>query len=400
MNRGVRAGLLLALLAMATGLVYVASWSGSEDTGGSASTITTQAVVPPALPQATPATVAEQPPTTSEATPSSMDDPATTYLIWVSGGLSPDFVAGLEELSGQVSVVKGDSVELAAGDDGAIPLDGLALDPVAHQPFDPHHALAPLQAGTIVLGETSASLRRVETDDQLLLAGHEYRVAAIVPDEVVAAAEVVFHVDDPNLPVATDRFALVKTVMSRSRLAGAVAGLHGDRFGLRVRAEGDVPWLRHADGILPQVFLKVELGEFSYTGLEGGEFQQSAGFMDASIVATDIPLLGEVKCHRTVTELLVGVMDDLVKAGLADLVDPAGFAGCWYPRFTRTATGSPAGVSRHAWGAAVDINAPANPFGAEGSQDSRLVETFKTWGFNWGGDWALPDPMHFEYAGR
>ena len=30
--------------------------------------------------------------------------------------------------------------------------------------------------------------------------------------------------------------------------------------------------------------------------------------------------------------------------------------------------------------------------------DRGVVETFKKWGFAWGGDWAYTDPMHFEMA--
>jgi hypothetical protein len=33
-----------------------------------------------------------------------------------------------------------------------------------------------------------------------------------------------------------------------------------------------------------------------------------------------------------------------------------------------------------------------------GTQDPRLVEVMAEWGFIWGGDWAVPDPMHFEYG--
>ena len=38
-----------------------------------------------------------------------------------------------------------------------------------------------------------------------------------------------------------------------------------------------------------------------------------------------------------------------------------------------------------------------NPFGAEPDQDPRLVRVMERWGFTWGGDWVLPDGMHFEY---
>lgn len=91
-------------------------------------------------------------------------------------------------------------------------------------------------------------------------------------------------------------------------------------------------------------------------------------------------------------------MSQLQAEGLAHLVDPVGFAGCWNPRFIRSASGAPSGVSRHSWGAAVDLNARSNPLGTLGTQDPRLVEIMIDWGFTWGGDWLFPDPMHFEYG--
>jgi hypothetical protein len=27
-----------------------------------------------------------------------------------------------------------------------------------------------------------------------------------------------------------------------------------------------------------------------------------------------------------------------------------------------------------------------------------LIAIMLEWGFTWGGDWLVPDPMHFEYA--
>lgn len=388
--------IVIALLA-AAGLVYAAvtlTEAGPADPPATrlpaaaptpsstlASTSTTSSTTPPLLPLATEA-----------------PDVTTTYLVWVSGGLLPDLVDGLMAAFDVISIVKGDTVELAAGDGAVIPLDALAVDPSAHRPFDPERALASLRPGSVILGETSAALRQVAAGDELTLAGETYEIAAVVPDEIVAAAEVVFDQSDPDLPIATDRYALIITDLAQAEVEAAVDDIH-DSENLRVRVEGETPWLRHADAVLPQVFIKLALGEFSYTNRTGGVFDQDPGFKEEWIVTTDIPVLGEVVCHKVVTVMLEGAMAELGDEGLADLVDPAGFAGCWYPRFTRTATGSPAGISRHSWGAAVDINAPTNPFGSEGTQDARLVEVMKRWGFNWGGDWALPDPMHFEYSG-
>ena len=29
--------------------------------------------------------------------------------------------------------------------------------------------------------------------------------------------------------------------------------------------------------------------------------------------------------------------------------------------------------------------------------DPRVVEVMERWGFEWGGRWLVPDPMHFEF---
>ena len=74
-----------------------------------------------------------------------------------------------------------------------------------------------------------------------------------------------------------------------------------------------------------------------------------------------------------------------------DLV--ASFEGCYN---ARTITGSTQ-LSRHAWGAAVDLNFSSNPTGVGSMQDARLVDIFERWGFGSGDFWLVPDSGHFEY---
>jgi hypothetical protein len=167
---------------------------------------------------------------------------------------------------------------------------------------------------------------------------------------------------------------------------------------LRIRTEGETPWLRHGDAVLPQIFIKTALGEFGYSNRSGSEFSPDSAYVDTHIIEADVPILGVVTCHETVVTMLRGALGQLVDEGLGHLVDPGGFAGCWNPRFIRSTTGTPAGISRHAWGAALDLNAASNPVGSAGTQDPRLVEVMGQWGFTWGGDWLVPDPMHFEYG--
>ena len=53
--------------------------------------------------------------------------------------------------------------------------------------------------------------------------------------------------------------------------------------------------------------------------------------------------------------------------------------------------------SVHAWGLAIDINAPSNGRGVRGDIPDDVVSLWTGHGFGWGGDWAYTDPMHFEF---
>ena len=321
-----------------------------------------------------------------------------TYLVWSTGGLTASLVDGLAERFDDLSVVRGDTVELDADDGLVIPLDGLALDPEAHRSFDPQRSLVGLQPGSVALGATSATFRGMEVGDTLSISGRTYQVAAVAPDEIVGAAEVVFSSVDEEAPVETDRYALVKTELDRNEFEDIVRDMYDGPAPLRIRSEDETPWMRHGDAVLPQIFIKTSLGEFGYGSRSGSEFSQDPAYIDAYIIEADVPILGAVTCHETVVDMLRGAMTELVDNGLGHLVEPAGFAGCWNPRYIRATTGRPAGISRHAWGAALDLNAAANPVGSAGTQDPRLVAVMGDWGFTWGGDWLVPDPMHFEYG--
>lgn len=337
--------------------------------------------------------------TSSTARESTTTQPkAETYLIWSTGGLTSELVSALTAEFEDISVVRGDAVELDTGDGAVVPLDALAIDPVSHSGFDPTGTLGDLGPGLVVLGETSADFRGVGVGDRLSIAGVDFEVVGIAPDDVVGMAEIVFARSDPSSPVSTDRFVLVSTDLARNDFEDRVRAMYDGPAPLRIRTEGESPWLRHGDAVLPQILIKTALGEFAYADRSESEFSQDPEFVAANIVTTEIPILGQVRCHRTVAEMLEGAMGQLVEEGLGHLVDPAGFAGCWNPRYIKPTTGRSSGISRHAWGAAVDLNAPTNPVGSAGTQDPRLVEVMKKWGFTWGGDWLVPDPMHFEYG--
>jgi hypothetical protein len=107
-----------------------------------------------------------------------------------------------------------------------------------------------------------------------------------------------------------------------------------------------------------------------------------------------VPLLGTVTCHRFLFPRLSGALGQIEESGLADLIDPRQYGGCYVPRFIDRDPSKP--LSMHAFGLAIDLNVSDNPLGSGGNMDPRIVEIFESWGFEWGGLWARPDPMHFE----
>ena len=340
-----------------------------------------------------------RPTTTTTIVPTTDPGPElTTYLVWTSGGLTDGLVSGLEATFDVISVVMGDTAELDVGDGQVVPIDAIAIDVAAHVRFDPSGRTGELRPGSVILGETSASYRGLGVGDTMTFDGATFPVAAIVSDDVVGWSEVVFDKSDDDAPTSTNRYALIQTDMERATFETTVAGLNDGPVPLRIKTEDETPWLRHADGTLPQILIKQALGEFSYPAGSTAELIQNEEFLTENIVTLDLPLLGEVTCHRVVVEMLRGALAQISDEGLSDSIDPGEFAGCWNARFIRPVTGVPSGVSRHSWGGAVDINAATNRLGTEGSMDPRLVEIMRDWGFIWGGDWTVPDPMHFEYG--
>jgi D-alanyl-D-alanine carboxypeptidase len=106
-----------------------------------------------------------------------------------------------------------------------------------------------------------------------------------------------------------------------------------------------------------------------------------------------VPLLGQVTCHVAMFPQIRGAIADIVRRGLEDTI--TSFSGCYAPRHINRIRSL--GLSHHSWGIALDINVPQNLYGAEPTQDAEMVDVFEEWGFIWGGDFIVPDGMHFEY---
>ena len=345
-----------------------------------------------------------------------------TFLAWVPHGLPDGFaerVGRLPEID-RMTVVAEDNVWLRRSwsstgelvDDTTrpyrIPLDAAAIDVRTFAPFLPptdRDTLAALAEGEGVLGSTSASVRGLGPGAVLDLGrGVRIRIAAVLPDELVGAAELLVSTEiGRRIGVTHDRHLLLRPADGRRTTSRALEralqpllrpGL-GVLGRVQVRAPGETPYFRAGDAVLPPVLLKALFGEFAArpTPRDPGTLQLDPAWIREHIVATEVPLLGRVTCHRAIVDQLRGAMEELRDADLGGSI--RSFHGCFVPRFIRR--DPTALISHHTWGVAFDLNLPGNYYGQAPDQDPELVATLERWGFLWGGVFVVPDGNHFEY---
>jgi D-alanyl-D-alanine carboxypeptidase len=371
---------------------------------------------PPPRSGAEPAVTATASPATGGTAPlptRTATAPADRVLLaWTPNRLPAGLAGRVRRAPGvrAVTVVKGGRLDLAGSVDGdgravdrpprgmTIPLEAIAFDPATYTGFLPASAraafrrLGPTEA---LLGATSARLRRLGPGGRLRLSGgRRLTVTGVVDDALVGAAEVaVSRAGGRAVGLDRDRYALLAYRGGRAAVARAVRRALPAGLPVRLRGPGETPFFRAGDAVLPQAMVKERFGEFAWRPAGGGDFLQDPAWRAGNLATGRVPILGRTRCNRALLPALAGAMRELERRNLARLVDPAAFAGCWNSRLTRSGTG----VSRHAWGAAVDLNVAGNPTGLASDQDPRLVEVMERWGFTWGGRWLVPDPAHFEY---
>ncbi len=367
------------------------------------------------------ALLSDAPAQTSPAFPGGGPVPLTapaepgTFLAWTPGGLPGGFRARSTALDGirRAVVVKSDVVWLtrslsSAGevvDDPprgfAIPLEVAAVHPSEYEPFVPpaeRGALADLANGLGVLGESSARLRGLGPGAMLEFGDVRVEVAAVWPDELVGAHELLVARDvGRTLGVTHDRYALVQPEgePTERRLAKMLRSALPRDLPVQIRSPGETPYFRQGDAVLPPIELKALFGEFAARPAQGrpGYLEIDPDWETTHIATERVPLLGKVTCNVALFPQLRGAVREILELGLGDTIDS--YAGCYARRFAnRDPTQS---ISHHTWGVAFDLNVPSNPFGAPPDQDPRMVEVFERWGFIWGGTFVRPDGMHFEY---
>jgi hypothetical protein len=363
-------------------------------------------------------TVTQPPPTSvAPADSGTQRDAIPAWLAWVPGGFPAKFrqqIASADGITKDV-VVGGDTLWMTESNDsnGAIvdqppspykiPIDAFAVDPNGYAPFLPADQRDPiagaLRDGKAVLSQSSAALRRIGVGGTMSFGDQTVQVGAIAPDDAVGWSELLVNRDvGQRLGIAHDRYllALAAGDMTIDRFTADVRALIPADSYLRTVRPGGTRFVRVASGVDPPVVVKQVFGEFdAYPRSDDPAYlNMDPAWYDAHIVTRSVPLLGAVTCNRVLFPALIGALQDVQAAGLGAKVHT--YSGCYAPRtVARSVTAPP---SYHAYGAAIDINAPENPFGATPTMDPRVVRIFQRWGFDWGGRFLIPDGMHFEYG--
>ncbi len=326
-------------------------------------------------------------------------------LVWTPTRLPDDLKTKVEGLGGVTVVIEvraGQAYLRSSTSDGVsvddppgpavIPMEVIAVESQALRDLDPVGAAA-LADGKVLLSETSARIRRLGVGDVVTL-DRDWVVGGIGEDRLYGAAEMVFPVEEAPAGLIP-KYLLIGFDIDRAVMETEVRAILPVDQPLRFRGPGETPFLRHGDAVLPQAVIKEIFGEFYVTDLDDAGFRIESGWVAENIVTDTLPLIGQVSCHRAVMPQVWEIVEDMVEAGQGGLIDPAGFRGCYNPRFIAGSTM----ISHHTWGIALDVNYPGNEQGLSPTLDPELVERFKDAGFGWGGDWLIPDPAHFEWTG-
>jgi hypothetical protein len=313
-------------------------------------------------------------------------------LAWTSSGLPAQALERTRALVGVTGVteVRGDELRLTGEHDAngksrltlppgaAIPIDALAIDPVGYSRDIPTRAatlVRSLPRDGALLGVTSARVRGIGVGSSLTFDATTVRIAGVVADSLVGAAEVIVP-DDSPLAVPTPRFLLVAYHGDRSDLEDAIG--HAFHRPVRFRAPGETPYLRQGDAVLPQALVKARFGEFWYRVDARGAVTIDPHWVARNIVTIDVPGAGRLRVNRMVAGSLRAA---LVSIGAHETAGASAFA----PQMISTGIG----LSRHTWG--IGVTLPDH-----GQHTSALMAAA---GFRWGGLWLNRSPDYYEWVG-
>lgn len=267
---------------------------------------------------------------------------------------------------------------------------------------------AVLTPDTVVMGQLTASLRGAAAGDTVTLIASNgtptaMTVALVADDATIGTTELLMS------PAAADRLGIVQSnsvvmwnIPARDALDAALSahGLVNTKVRIRRSWEPFDP-----DFTIGMARTKQALGEFAYRVNANGSVTLDSTWLNTYITYGSIGGLRlSSGCNVNVRPALQAAMDEVIASGLAGTInyaDANSAGGCFGPRFNRLTPDSSVGfLSRHSWGQAVDTNTQGSCQGcAPPDMNCATVRIFRKHGFAWGGNFLVPDGMHFEWVG-
>lgn len=290
-----------------------------------------------------------------------------------------------------------------------IPMQSVALATELVRRIAGNEIAAVLERGEIAIGETSASIRDASVGDVITVLDRRNRktplvVGAIVPDAFTGDGDLLISATIADqLGVRTVRRVTFVGFDSENQVRRSLAR-RGIQLGAMYRLFRS--WgPQNPDSALGLAKVKKMFGEFAYQRVNGKgvlvDPQWKSKNIAHRITYSDVQL--NHNCHVKVIGAIQDALTEIKEKGLEreiDLGNSNRYGGCYVGRFSRLATDNFGAVSRHAWGIAFDINTSTNAQGRVPQMNCEVVRIFRKHGFSWGGNYLLPDGMHFEYVGE
>jgi hypothetical protein len=120
---------------------------------------------------------------------------------------------------------------------------------------------------------------------------------------------------------------------------------------------------------------------------------------EAFMVPWDVPprleigaIPKRIYCNVNLIKSLTQAFENLIQRGKVPELKT--WDGCFNIRLARGSQRP----SLHSWGIAIDLNASWNRMGHPPVLTPEFVACFTDAGFEWGGNWTVPDGMHFQLA--
>jgi hypothetical protein len=329
---------------------------------------------------------------------------ATFRVAESSGGAA---AAGRTGSLGMRRITRSGSVVHAPPAGYLIPMVYLGLPDAAIGGLIGFDVRSSLSDASVVINELTAQQTGAEVGDTLEMQARNgslqaFTISQVIPHARIGGTELLLTIGGTvRLGATTDTRTLIWGIDSRQAFDAAAAA---EGLTARANTKIDRSWdLPDPDDTLSTARTKQLLGEPWYRILSDGSLEMHPDWKAANLtdgrILLDPTIRVRAQCHLAVVGDLSAALADVAASGLAGQIDVANtnaYGGCFAPRYSRTS----GFLSRHTYAMALDLNTTSNCLGCTPRLHCDVVRIFRKHGFAWGGNFRVPDGMHFEWVGQ